>query len=132
MSEQLRKRFSSVELLTPLAERKNSIGQPPCPSDIIDTRLPLLIVDLLGFPKRLDIALFPVFTPSPTGSQLMSASNVSKDDGVFQSLPPESDVPAGVDRRSFLMRNAVIGAAAAMTGTTWTPQARARQAAKEA
>jgi L-serine dehydratase len=30
------------------------------------------------------------------------------------------------------MRNAVIGAAAVMTGTTWTPQARAQQAAKEA
>jgi L-serine dehydratase len=30
------------------------------------------------------------------------------------------------------MRNAVIGAAAAMTGTTWAPQARAQQAAKEA
>jgi len=41
-------------------------------------------------------------------------------------------VPAGVDRRTFLMRNAVIGAAAVMTGTTWTPEARAEQAAKEA
>ena len=30
------------------------------------------------------------------------------------------------------MRNAVIGAAAVMTGTTWTPEARAQQAAKEA
>src|SRR5687767_11437282 len=36
------------------------------------------------------------------------------------------------DRRTFLMRNSVIGAAAVMTGTTWTPQARAQQAAKEA
>jgi L-serine dehydratase len=42
------------------------------------------------------------------------------------------EVPAGVDRRTFLMRNAVIGAAAVMTGTTWTPEARAEQAAKEA
>src|SRR6186997_1140962 len=41
-------------------------------------------------------------------------------------------VPAGVDRRTFLMRNAVIGAAAVMTGTTWTPEARAAQATKEA
>jgi L-serine dehydratase len=41
-------------------------------------------------------------------------------------------VPAGVDRRTFLMRNAVIGAAAVMTGTTWTREARAEQAAKEA
>ena len=38
----------------------------------------------------------------------------------------------GIDRRSFLMRNAVIGAAAVMTGKTWTPEARAQQAAKEA
>src|SRR3974377_518052 len=30
------------------------------------------------------------------------------------------------------MRNAVIGAAAVMTGATWTPEARARQAATEA
>ena len=44
----------------------------------------------------------------------------------------ETEVPAGVDRRSFLMRNAVIGAAAVMTGTAWTPEARAQQAAKEA
>ena len=33
-----------------------------------------------------------------------------------------------VDRRSFMMRSAVIGAAAVMTGTTWTPDARALQA----
>src|SRR5262249_1717511 len=32
----------------------------------------------------------------------------------------------------FLMRSAVIGAAAVMTGKSWTPQARAQQAAKEA
>jgi len=37
-----------------------------------------------------------------------------------------------LDRRDFLIRNAVIGAAAVMTGTTWTPEARAAQAAKEA
>jgi L-serine dehydratase len=42
------------------------------------------------------------------------------------------DVATGVDRRTFLMRNAVIGAAAVMTGGTWTPEARAAQAAKEA
>jgi L-serine dehydratase len=47
------------------------------------------------------------------------------------ALNPE-EAPAGVDRRTFLMRNAVIGAAAVMTGTTWTPEARAEQAAKEA
>ena len=37
-----------------------------------------------------------------------------------------------IDRRTFIMRNAVIGAAAVMTGATWTPEARAQQAAKEA
>jgi len=47
-------------------------------------------------------------------------------------VPPETEIPAGLDRRSFLMRNAVIGAAAVMTGATWTPEARAAQAAKEA
>jgi L-serine dehydratase len=47
--------------------------------------------------------------------------------------PPETpDVPSGMDRRSFLMRHAAIGAAAVMTGTTWTPEARAQQAATEA
>jgi L-serine dehydratase len=36
------------------------------------------------------------------------------------------------NRRSFIMRNAVIGAAAVMTGRVWTPEARAQQAAAEA
>ncbi len=40
--------------------------------------------------------------------------------------------PSQVDRRAFLMRSGVIGAAAVMTGATWTPEARAAQAAKEA
>src|SRR3954467_12672685 len=44
----------------------------------------------------------------------------------------ESPISANIDRRSFFMRNAVIGAAAVMTGRTWTPEARAAQAAKEA
>ena len=43
-----------------------------------------------------------------------------------------SPLPEGIDRRSFLVRHAVIGAAAVMTGTTWTLEARAQQAAKEA
>jgi L-serine dehydratase len=47
-------------------------------------------------------------------------------------LSPESPTTSGVDRRTFLVRNAVIGAAAVMTGETWTPEARAAQAAKEA
>ena len=44
----------------------------------------------------------------------------------------EATIPSGVDRRTFIVRNACIGAAAVMTGTTWTPEARAAQAAKEA
>jgi L-serine dehydratase len=56
----------------------------------------------------------------------------ANDDGLFPALPVESDTPSGMDRRSFLMRHGVIGAAAVMTGTTWTPEARAAQAAKEA
>jgi L-serine dehydratase len=54
------------------------------------------------------------------------------DDDTLFPPPAEATIPSGIDRRSFLMRNAVIGAAAAMTGTTWTPEARAAQAAKEA
>src|SRR5262245_56092056 len=45
---------------------------------------------------------------------------------------PESPIPSDIDRRTFLIRNAVIGAAAVMTGTTWAPEARGAQAAKEA
>jgi L-serine dehydratase len=45
---------------------------------------------------------------------------------------PAAEVPPGVDRRTFMMRSAVIGAGAVMTGATWTPEARAAQAAKEA
>jgi L-serine dehydratase len=48
------------------------------------------------------------------------------------ALPKESVGSVNIDRRAFLMRNAVIGAAAVMTGKTWTPEARAAQAAKEA
>lgn len=60
-------------------------------------------------------------TPSPD----------NHNDGLFP-LPVESALPSDIDRRSFLMRHAVIGAAAALTGATWTPEARAQQAAKEA
>jgi L-serine dehydratase len=56
----------------------------------------------------------------------------TNDDGMFRAPSPEPQVPPGVDRRSFLMRSAVIGAAAVMTGKTWTPEARAQKAAKEA
>ena len=56
----------------------------------------------------------------------------SRDDDLLLSLPETPLLPLNIDRRSFLMRNAVIGAAAVMTGTAWTPEARAQQAAKEA
>jgi L-serine dehydratase len=62
----------------------------------------------------------------------MSATTSPNDDSVIPPPAQEPEAPAGVDRRSFLMRNAVIGAAAVMTGRTWTPEARAAQAAKEA
>src|SRR3954470_18414217 len=49
-----------------------------------------------------------------------------------RALPEDSATPSNLNRRAFIMRNAVIGAAAVMTGRTWTPEARAAQAAKEA
>src|SRR5215475_13421065 len=70
--------------------------------------------------------------PTPKQPTIMSQTSSHKEDDVFPELPAASDLPENIDRRSFLMRNAVIGAAAAMTGTTWTPEARAAQAAKEA
>src|SRR6476646_4263427 len=59
----------------------------------------------------------------------MSTSNHDKS---LPGSPEELNLPNHIDRRSFLMRNAVIGAAAVMTGRTWTPEARAAQATKEA
>jgi len=51
------------------------------------------------------------------------------DNALPQVLPSSG---SNIDRRSFLMRNAVIGAAMVMTGRNMTPEARAQQAAKEA
>ena len=62
----------------------------------------------------------------------MSTPAAAKQDGSFPALPEESAIPSKIDRRSFIMRNAVIGAAAVMTGRVWTPEARAQQAEKEA
>jgi len=50
----------------------------------------------------------------------------------FPELPEIRSLDSNIDRRTFIIRNAVIGAAAVMTGTTWTREARAAQAAKEA
>ena len=55
-----------------------------------------------------------------------------KNNGLIPTSSETPDAPANVNRRSFLMRNAAIGAAAVMTGKTWTKEARAEQAAKEA
>jgi L-serine dehydratase len=63
---------------------------------------------------------------------MKTAQTRKNDDGLFPDLPEESPLPSNINRRSFIMRNAVIGAAAVMTGRTWTPEARAQQAAKEA
>ncbi|MDG6146385.1 hypothetical protein NF717_12145, partial [Lactococcus formosensis] len=50
----------------------------------------------------------------------------------FPPLPERPLLPSDIDRRSFLMRNAAIGAAAVMTGNAWTAEARAQQATKDA
>ena len=62
----------------------------------------------------------------------MNPPSSDKNENMFPELPVESHLPENIDRRTFIMRNAVIGAAAAMTGSVWTLEARAQQAAKEA
>src|SRR6186713_1854240 len=62
----------------------------------------------------------------------MTTEPNSNDAPLAPDVPAAANLPEGIDRRSFLMRNAVIGAAAVMTARTWTPEARAQQAAKEA
>jgi L-serine dehydratase len=59
-------------------------------------------------------------------------NRASQDDDLFPPLPELPLLSSNIDRRSFLMRNAAIGAAAVMTGTVWTADARAQQASKEA
>src|SRR4026208_447503 len=58
-------------------------------------------------------------------------TNIPTPDPADQNAEAASTT-TNIDRRKFLMRNAVIGAAAVMTGKAWTPEARAQQAAKEA
>src|SRR5690349_17005618 len=62
----------------------------------------------------------------------MSKKPSDKNDNPFPEFSKDLNLPENIDRRTFLIRNAVIGAAAAMTGTVWTIEARAAQAAKEA
>ncbi|HEY6070433.1 MAG TPA: L-serine ammonia-lyase [Chthoniobacterales bacterium] len=56
----------------------------------------------------------------------------NNNDELFSKLPETESLSSNIDRRTFIIRNAVIGAAAVMTGTTWTREARAAQATKEA
>ena len=62
----------------------------------------------------------------------MSNPSITKLQALVPGLPAGPVPPTAVNRRSFLMRNAVIGAALVMTGKTLTPEARAQQAAREA
>jgi L-serine dehydratase len=59
-------------------------------------------------------------------------NKTEKDNELFPELPETSKLGSNIDRRTFIIRNAVIGAAAVMTGRVWTNEARAAQAAKEA
>ena len=56
-----------------------------------------------------------------------------KDDDVTKSpiQPTEVEIPEGVDRRKFLVRSAVIGAAVIMNGTEMSAEDRARRGASE-
>ena len=56
----------------------------------------------------------------------------NKNNELFPELPETSKLGSHIDRRTFIIRNAVVGAAAVMTGRVWTNEARAAQAAKEA
>jgi L-serine dehydratase len=56
----------------------------------------------------------------------------STDSALPSSSAVAPAVPAGIDRRTFLVRHAVIGAAAVLTGRAVTSEARAATAAKEA
>ena len=62
----------------------------------------------------------------------MSTESSADDGSLIPSMAAETSASANIPRRSFIMPNAVIGAAAVMTGRTWTPEARAAQAEKEA
>ena len=55
-----------------------------------------------------------------------------KDTLPFPPLPTEPEVPEGVDRRRFLVRSAVIGAAVVMTGCDMSKEEQASRAASEA
>lgn len=62
----------------------------------------------------------------------MNEDKTRQDRELFPINVDPLTIPSGVDRRAFLMRNATIGAAAVMTGTNWTSEARAERAVEEA
>jgi L-serine dehydratase len=62
----------------------------------------------------------------------MKEPQSAQNEALLPEATAESAIPSNINRRSFIMRNAVIGAAAVMTGKVMTPEARAQQAAKEA
>jgi L-serine dehydratase len=62
----------------------------------------------------------------------MNTSQRTENDRPAAALPEEGAGQSNLNRRAFIMRNAVIGAALVMTGGTMTPEARAAQATKEA
>ena len=62
----------------------------------------------------------------------MNTPDTTNTDSLLPASPAEPAIQSNINRRSFIMRNAVIGASAVMTGKTWTPEARAAQAEKEA
>src|ERR1700751_6127399 len=58
----------------------------------------------------------------------MSKKSSDDNDNVFPEFSAGLNLPENIDRRTFIIRNAVIGAAAAMTGTVWTSEAGAQKA----
>ena len=48
----------------------------------------------------------------------MKESDNNNNKQLFPGLPESESLSSNIDRRTFIVRNAVIGAAAVMTGTT--------------
>src|SRR5215468_11520790 len=69
-------------------------------------------------------------TEMPTKNKFDDAINVDNPLGSTKELV-ERDVPSGVDRRTFIMRSAVIGAATVMTGRAVSARERTLKAFAE-
>jgi L-serine dehydratase len=63
---------------------------------------------------------------------IMTMNPNPQDSSQLPVAPVAPEIPAGIDRRTFLMRHAVIGAAVVLTGNQITNSARAATAASEA